>query len=73
MRKSDDVAQGRWVNWSWLWALFGQGKMNSRRVVIGHVGAKHSTEMSLVENNEVVEAVSANRADQPLDIGILPG
>ncbi len=25
MRKSDDVAQGRWVNWSWLWALFGQG------------------------------------------------
>jgi hypothetical protein len=42
-------------------------------MIIGHVGAKYSTQMSLVGDDEVVEAVSANRTDQPLDVGILPG
>ncbi len=54
------------MNGSWLRALLVQGKMSPRSVIVGHVGAKYSTEMSLVENNEVVETVSPNRPDEPL-------
>ena len=72
MRNGDDVSRVKWVDGSRLRTLFGQGNMSSRRVVVGHVGAKHSTEMPLVENNEVIQAVAPNGANQPLDIGILP-
>ncbi len=61
------------MNGSWLRALLVQGKMRPRSVIVDDVGAKYSTEMSLVENNEVVEAVSPNGANQPFDVGILPG
>ena len=73
MRKSDDVARIRRVNGSWAWALLAQRQMSSRRVVISHVRAKHTTQVSFVENDVVVETVSANRSDQPLHVGILPG
>ncbi len=61
------------MNGSWLRALLVQGKMSPRSVIVDYVGAKYSTEMSLDENNEVVEAVSPNGANQPFDVGILPG
>ncbi len=73
MRKSDNAARVRSIHGAWLRALLVQGKMSSRGVVIGAVGAKHPTQMLFVENDQVVEAVSANRSDQPLDVGILPG
>mgnify|MGYP005638109061 CR=1 FL=1 len=73
MRKSDDVARVRRVNGSWLRALLAQRQMSSRRVVVRHVGAKHTIQMSLVENDVVVETVSPDRPDEPLHVGILPG
>ena len=73
MRKSDDVARVRGVNGSWLRALLGQRQVSSRRVVVGHVGAKHTMQMSLVENDVVVETVSPNRPDEPLHVGIRQG
>ena len=73
MWKSDDVARVRRVNGSWLRALLAQRQMRSRGVVVGYVSAKHATQMSLVENDVMVETLSANRSDQALHIGILPG
>ena len=47
--------------------------MRSRRVVIGKIGSKQSLEVTLVQDDEVIEAVAADGADQAFDIGILPG
>jgi hypothetical protein len=47
--------------------------MRTRTIVIGHVGAQETTQMSVIENEEMVEALSSNRADDPLCEGILPG
>ncbi len=60
MRKSDDVARVRPMNGPRLRGLFREREMSSRGVVIGAVSAKHSTEMSLIENDMVVKTVSAN-------------
>ena len=73
MRESDDVARIWRVNGSWPRALLAERQMSSRRVVISHVSAKHTTQVSFVENDVVVETVSANRSDQLLHVGILPG
>lgn len=73
MRECDDVAGTRWMNGPWLRALLGQRQMSSGRMIVGHVGTKHAAQMVLAENDVVVEAVSSNRSDQPLNVGILPG
>ena len=73
MRERDDVARARRVNGSSLRALLAQGQMSSRGVVVGHVSVKHATQMSFIENDVVVKAVSPNRSDEPLHVWIGPG
>ena len=48
-------------------------KVSSRSVIIVEVGTKKSAERCLVEDLYVVETVAANRANDPFDIGPLPG
>ena len=42
-------------------------------VVVGHVGAQKPVEMSLVQNEEVIQALAADGPDCPFDEGVLPG
>ena len=41
-------------------------------MVVGKVGGQNSTEMAFIEDDDVVETVSAYRPDKALNIGILP-
>jgi hypothetical protein len=47
--------------------------MGARFVVIGEVPAQDSTQVSFVEDNNVVEALAPDRTDQALGERILPG
>jgi len=42
-------------------------------VVVSEIGTQGSFQMPRVEHDEMVQAVPAERADQALDVGILPG
>ena len=46
--------------------------MCSVLVVVFEIRAQNSLEMSLVENDDVIEALATNRADQAFRVGILP-
>jgi hypothetical protein len=50
-----------------------QGEMCSEFVVIAGVGRKHAAHMGLAEDDDVIEALPADRANQPLGMPILPG
>ena len=50
-----------------------QGQMWSEFVVVAAVGRKDSAQMGLAEENDVVEAFPADRADQSLCVPVLPG
>ncbi len=50
-----------------------QGEMGSCRVVVSEVGAQEPFEMAVIVNDNVIETLAPDRADQPLDVGILPG
>ena len=47
-------------------------QMRSEIVVIMNVGSKNPAQMGLAQDNDVIEAVPSDRADQPLGMPILP-
>jgi hypothetical protein len=50
-----------------------QGQMRSEFIVIAGVGGKDSTQMGVAQNDDVIEAFPADRADQSLRMPVLPG
>ena len=53
--------------------ILAQGQMRSLFVVIAGVGRKAPTEVGLAEDDNVIEALPADRANQPLRMAVLPG
>ena len=52
--------------------IFVQGQMRSEFIVIAGVGSKDSTQMGVAEDDDVIEAFPADRADQSLRMPVLP-
>src|ERR1039457_4683142 len=50
-----------------------QRQVRSRLVIILHIRLHVSAQRLLVENDDVVDALSPNRTDHALDVGPLPG
>jgi hypothetical protein len=50
-----------------------QGQMRSQLVVIAGVVGKESMQMGVAEDDQVIKALPADRADQSLRMSVLPG
>src|SRR2546427_765127 len=70
-RDRHDAPQGRWVDGAGKRAVVVQSLVWAHGVV-RDVSVQQATEMSLIEHDEVVEAFSADGADEALGEGILP-
>jgi hypothetical protein len=46
--------------------------MGTKAVVIGDIRSKHAPEMTLVEDDDMLEHIAADTPDEPLAVGILP-
>ena len=53
-------------------SIFRQCQMGSRAVIVGEIALQPVAQMSLIENDDVIQTFPPNRADQPLHIRILP-
>ena len=53
--------------------ILAQGQMRSERAVVARVGRKDSAQMAFAEDDSVIKAFPADRADQSLRIPVLPG
>jgi hypothetical protein len=53
--------------------IFGEGEMRPNVIVVSGVDSKESAQMSFAEDDNVIEAFPADRADQPLRMPVLPG
>ena len=73
VREGDDLSSLPVLDEARLRALLVQREMGSCRVVVSEVGAQEPLEMAVVVDDDVIEALAPNRADQAFDIGILPG
>ena len=57
VREGDDRSQARLFDRSWFWVLFTQRKMRSR-LVVTKVGAKSAFQVHLIEDDDVIDALS---------------
>jgi hypothetical protein len=71
--EGDDTTCFTWLDRPRLRAVFPETQVSPRIRVVAEVLAEHAPEVLLVQDHDVVEALAPYRADQPFDIGILPG
>ena len=68
----DDAAVIGWLDGSRLGRVLVEGEVRARGMVVTEITAQTPTEVSLVEDNDVVEYVAADGANHALDEGVLP-
>src|SRR3954451_24276849 len=56
-----------------LRGVFAEGQMSAPAVVIGNIRRESTTQRALSEDDDVIQTLAANRANEPFDIGPLPG
>ena len=61
LRKGDDPATWRGVDVSGLGTVVVERLVGTHGVVVGHVGAQKPAEMSLVQDEEMVEALAEDQ------------
>ena len=69
----DDAAMRRWLDGARLGRILLEGEVSARPVVVPEVGSETTTEVSLVEDNHVVEQFASDGANDSLGEGVLPG
>ena len=50
-----------------------QRSMGSRLIIVGSIGAYDSAQVRFTEHDHVVQAFPADRANEPLNVSVLPG
>ena len=79
MVESADLGQGNdaslrgWLDGARLGSILLEREMRPRAVVVAEVAVQTTTEMSLVQDDHVVEELAADAADHALGEGVLPG
>jgi hypothetical protein len=70
--EGDNGACGGWLYGPRLGAILVQREMRAASVVIVKICRQHTAQVTLIEDDDVIEAFAADRADDALDIGVLP-
>ena len=63
---------GGWLYRPRLRAILAEREMCAAPVVVVEVRRQHTAQVTLVEDDDVIEAFAADRADDAFDIGVLP-
>ena len=70
--EGDNGACGGWLYEPRLGAILVQREMRAALVVIVKVCRQHTAQVTLIEDDNVIKTFAADRADDALDIGVLP-
>ena len=69
-RTAKNVTDG--PNGTWYGRILLEGQMRAYLVVVFHVRQQHMTKMSFAQDDDMIDAFSADRTDQPFSISVLP-
>ena len=72
LRQGYDIAELGWLDSAWRGRVLLESEMRARAVVVAEVAAKTTAEVSLVQDDHVVEEFAPDRADHTLGEGVLP-
>ena len=72
-RNRHDSPCGYFRDRSMIWRVLRESQVRATSMIVLAVAREDAPQMRLVENDHVIETLSAQRADQALDVRILPG
>ena len=73
LREGNNVARGGKLHATRPWAVLVQREMRSGVVMILKIARQYAAEVTLVEDDNVIQTFTADRTDETLGVGILPG
>jgi hypothetical protein len=74
LREGDNVmACGGWLYRTRPWAILVERKMRSGFMMTLKIARQYAAQVTLVEDDNVIQTFAADRTDQTLDIWVLPG
>ena len=68
----DDLAYSGKVNGAALRIILVEREMRSGLVIIAKIRRQHAAQVTLIEDDDVIETLTTDRADDALDVRILP-
>jgi len=72
LRQRYDLAYAGRLDGARCRRVLSQGRVRSRTATVGEVGLQDPVQVLLTEDNDVIEALSTDRADEAFGVGILP-
>jgi hypothetical protein len=72
VRQGSHLAHFRGLDSTGVGAIHIESKIRTKSVAIGDVGSEHSSEMPAVEDDDLIEHLTADTPDKALAVGILP-
>ena len=74
LRDRHDPPPGFWcLDGPWLWRVLLQAQVRATPMIIVRESSQVARQTGFIEYDHVIQALSPNGADRPLDIGSLPG
>ncbi len=73
LREGNNIACGVKLHATRPWAVLVEREMRSGVMMILKIARQHAAQVTLVEDDNVIETFTADRTDETLDVGILPG
>ena len=68
----DDHARARRLAWPSLGRVLVEREMSAGPVIVGEVAGQSATQVSFAQDDDMIETLAADRADEPLGEGVLP-
>ena len=72
LRKCNNGTCRGWLYGPRLWTILCQREVRPASVVIPKIRRQHTTQVTLIEDDDVIETFAADRADDALHISVLP-
>ena len=73
LREHDDPTGFGALDWPWLRGVLVESEVRSALVVITHEATEMVAKTAFTEDDDVIQAFTADRADDAFDVGALPG
>ena len=70
--EGDNVAGRGWLRGPGFGTILAQREMRAASVVVLKICRQHTAQVTLIEDDNVIEAFATDRADDAFDIGVLP-
>ena len=61
------------LDWPHVWRILLEREVSPRLVIVEKVAGQEASQMAFAQDEDMIQALTSDRADEPLREGVLPG